>query len=96
MPRKSTKRCSLRRLFDAMNANHSGDVTMAEVTKAFNKAAGQDGRLTFEEMTKACRRTPRTRKSTRRGGLGDWLRKTFGGDSGPGLRVSVGDKSVFY
>jgi Ca2+-binding EF-hand superfamily protein len=72
MPRKSTKRCSLRRLFDAMDANHSGDVTMAEVTKAFKKAAGKDGILTFKEMTTACRRTPRTKKSARRGaGAGD-------------------------
>ena len=95
MPRKSTKRCSLRRLFNTMDADHSGEVTMAEVTKAFKKAAGEDDRLTFKEMTTACRRTPRS--STRRGaGFKEWFKKTFGGDSGPGVRVLVGDKWVSY
>jgi len=48
------RRCSLRKLFNAIDADGSGEVTLAEVTKAFKKAAGKDEVLTFDEFSKMC------------------------------------------
>lgn len=60
------KRCSLRKLFNVMDADRSGEVTMTEVTTAFKKAAGSDNKLSYEEMVKACRRSRATRSSTKK------------------------------
>jgi hypothetical protein len=62
------KRCSLRKLFNVMDADKSGEVTMDEVVKAFKKAAGDDNKLTYKEMATVCRRSRRksTKKSTKK------------------------------
>jgi Ca2+-binding EF-hand superfamily protein len=56
MPRKSARRCSVKKLFKAMDKDGSGSVSLDEVKKAFAKAAGKDQLLTYSEMQKACRK----------------------------------------
>jgi len=63
MPRKSSRRkssrrepmrCSVKKLFAAMDTNNSGTISLAELQSAFKKAAGGDQRLTWAEAKKAC------------------------------------------
>ncbi len=56
MPRKSARRCSVKKLFKAMDKDGSGTVSLDEIKKAFAKAAGKDQLLTYSEMQKACRK----------------------------------------
>ncbi len=56
MPRKSARRCSVKKLFKAMDKDGSGTVSLSEVKKAFAKAAGKDQLLTYREMQTACRK----------------------------------------
>jgi hypothetical protein len=67
MPGKSVKRCSVRKLFKAIDTDQSGEITLTELKKAFKHAAGDDKVLTYEELKKSCQKVT-GRKSSRRGG----------------------------
>lgn len=56
MPRKSTRRCSVKKLFQAIDKDSSGSITLPELKTAFKKAAGSDNVLSYDEMQKACRK----------------------------------------
>jgi hypothetical protein len=56
--RKSTRqvrRCSVKKLFKAIDSDDSGTITLNELKKAFVTAAGPNGRrLTYSKLRKSC------------------------------------------
>ena len=67
--KKATARCSVRKLFTAIDANESGTITLAEITKAFKEATSAkktNKSLTYPELTAACNKPHAS--SARRGG----------------------------
>ena len=76
MPGKSVKRCSVRKLFKAIDTDQSGEITLTELKKAFKHAAGDDEILTYEELKKSCQKAT-ARKSSRRGSANPWRSRKF-------------------
>jgi hypothetical protein len=47
-------RCSVKKLFKAIDKDGSDTITLSEVKKAFNKAAGKRKSLTYKKLKRAC------------------------------------------
>ena len=70
--KKATPRCSVRKLFGAIDADHSGEITLKEITAAFKEATADKKTkksLTYPELTAACTK-PRASSARRGGGCG--------------------------
>lgn len=52
MPRP--RRCSVKKLFKAIDTNDNGTVSLSELKAAFVKAAGSTRRLSYKKMRSAC------------------------------------------
>lgn len=65
-PSKKAARCSIRKFFDAIDDNGNGEITLAEVIKAFEQAAAPKTTLTYPELTAACSKHIRRGSARRR------------------------------